>query len=80
MAFISFKTKQEAEKCFDCKFNYMNNIKIDKKGYVHLLDMEDSIMAVLKGTQSTICNMCPYKEKFEKMYGKKPVDYFRNKS
>ncbi len=76
MAFISFKTQKESEKCFSCKFNYMNNFKIDQKGYMHFLEMEDKVKAVLKGTMTSICTMCPFKDKFEKMYGKAPVDYF----
>lgn len=76
MAFLSFKLKKESEKCFACKFNYMNNVEVTSKGYVHFLQMEDKIKSVLKGTMSSICAMCPYKSKFEKVYGKAPVDYF----
>ena len=76
MAFISFRTKKESEKCFDCKYNYMNNFKVDQKGYVHFLEMEENLKTILRGTMTSICAICPYREKFEKMYGKTPVEYF----
>ena len=76
MPFMNIKFKKDSEKCFACKFNYMNNFEIRKKGYVHFLEMEDKIKSVLRGTMVSICSMCPYKSKFEMMYGKAPVDYF----
>jgi len=76
MAFINFGTKKDSDKCFTCKFKEMNYFELNKKGYLHLLEVEPGVQKVLQGTLATICNMCPYKSKFEKVYGKAPIDYF----
>ena len=82
MAFINYRAKENSLKCGSCKFNFVQNYstRIDDKGLVNFLDLDDKVEKALKasarGAMWATCKVCPYKKDFEKMYGVEPVKYF----
>ena len=82
MAFVNYRAKQNSLKCETCKFNFVHNYstKIDDKGIVNFLDLDDKVEKALKagarGAMWATCKACPNREDFAKMYGVEPVKYF----
>ena len=76
MAFVNYRAKENSTKCDSCKFNFVNNYKVDDKGYAHFLNLDDKIAMAARGAMWATCKVCPNRKDFEKMYGVEPVKYF----
>lgn len=71
MPLISEKVKKNAEKCKQCAFLKMRNLKLEKNSVFF-----DEALVTIEGMFRASCAMCPFETDFEKVYGKKPADYF----
>ncbi len=71
MPLISDKIKNNAEKCKQCAFLKLRNIKLDRNSVLF-----DEALITIEGIYRASCSMCPFEKDFEKVYGKKPAEYF----
>lgn len=80
MAFVSYRAKENSQKCETCRMNFINTRQIGDKGYIHYLNLDSTLnKAIMKSAQSAMwaaCKVCPNKKDFEKMYGVEPIKYF----
>jgi hypothetical protein len=85
MSLVTDRVKRNAEKCRQCVLQRLKlrDILHNKKSTAGkgVFD-KDTALALNKGAKfildSTVklaCNLCPYKEDFEKVYGMTPVEY-----
>ena len=72
MSLITEKVKENAMKCQQCAFLKM--LKNTSKSDV----LYDEAQTAVKGIMRVSCRLCPYGADFEKMYGKKPYDYYKD--
>lgn len=76
MAFVSYRSKENSEKCEKCRLNFINQYKIDERGYIRFLNLQTAAMKAMRGAMWASCRVCPVRKDFEKMYGVEPVAYF----
>lgn len=79
MPLVSEKTKENAKKCEVCPLmlareSLQNEMK--KIEFVEIFDVKTESKAAVKGLMRLTCNVCPYRESFEAVYGEKPYNYF----
>ena len=76
MPFVSYRAKENSQKCEACRFNFVSNSKIDPRGYAHYMELDEKLARLKAGMMWTSCKVCPNREDFKKVYGIEPVKYY----
>ena len=76
MPFVSYRAKENSKKCDECRFNFVNNYKIDQKGYAHFMELDEKLAKLKAAMMWTSCKVCPIRDDFKKVYGIEPVKYY----
>jgi hypothetical protein len=71
MPLITDKIKANADKCKQCAFLKIRNMKLEHSSVLY-----DEAVITVEGIYRTSCAMCPFEKDFEKVYGMKPYEYF----
>ncbi len=72
MPLVTEKVRENAKKCEECAFLHMAK-SVDKNSV-----LADEARVAASGMMKVTCNVCPNGKDFEKVYGKKPYDYFKD--
>lgn len=80
MALITKNVREHAEKCKACVLQKLRKyLETGLEGGGRSALDRDTSRQLLKLTnviEKIGCNLCPYKDDFQKVYGMRPVDYF----
>jgi hypothetical protein len=88
MPLVTEKVKENAEKCKSCVMQRFREYLIFKKNTAGrgVFD-KDTAQSLYKGTKALVdifsklsCNLCPYREDFERVYGMTPAEYLEKEA
>lgn len=82
MSLVTEKTKENAKKCEECPLMLARESlqsEMKKNEFVEIFDLKKEASVAVKGFMKMTCNVCPYRESFEAVYGEKPYNYFIKK-
>ena len=82
MSLAKEKTEKILQRCQECPLNLARKkVEEDPKSFdiLEQLDLKVEANVAVEGVMKISCSLCPYREKFEKVFKEKPYDYFFRK-
>ena len=82
MSIVKEKTEKVLQRCQECPLHLTRKkVEADPKSFDILESMDIKVEAntAVEGVMKLSCNLCPYREQFEKIFKEKPYDYFFRK-